>query len=102
MDESVLFFHTIYPLSFFGFGYPFSKGSYKSWIKLSRDDHGLKELYGINRWIHVCFGYRKRDGFVVVVRVCTVENSDTDIGKVLIKEFTRMVKLLVVMKQILK
>ncbi len=39
---------------------------------------------------------------MVVVRVCTVENSDTDIGKVLIKEFTRMVKLLVGMKQILK
>ncbi len=65
----MLFFFTLYPLSFFGFGYPFAKGSHKSWIKLSRDAHGIRELYGVNRWIHVCLAYRKSDGFIMVMRV---------------------------------
>ncbi len=69
VGKGLLFWLTIYPMSFFGFGWPFALGSHKAWIKLSRDEQGIKELYGVNKWIHVCFGYRKSDGFIIAIRV---------------------------------
>ncbi len=35
--------------SFFGFGWPRAAGSYKSWMLQFRDDHGKKEVWGVNR-----------------------------------------------------
>ncbi len=57
------------PNAFLGFGYPEEKGAYKSWILQSRDAHGTRELFGANRWMHICFAYQKKTGFVKVLRV---------------------------------
>ncbi len=60
----MLYFELNYPNSFFAFGYPRQAGSYKSWIVQFRDAHGKKELWGANRWIHLCLEYEKSTGFV--------------------------------------
>ncbi len=65
----MLYFELNYPNSFFAFGYPRQAGSYKSWIVQFRDAHGKKELWGANRWIHLCLAYEKSTGFVKIVRV---------------------------------
>ncbi len=58
-----------YPNSFTAFGHPKTKGSYTSWIIQFKDDYGKQELWGANRWIHICFAYEKKTGYVKVVRV---------------------------------
>ncbi len=57
------------PNSFFGYGYPRKRGAFKSWILQARDAHGTRELFGANRWTHVCLAYQKKNGFVKVIRV---------------------------------
>ncbi len=69
----LLFSQINFPNSFFGFGHPRKFGSFKSWILQFKDAHGTKELWGANRWIHICLAYEKSTGFVKVVRV----SSDT-------------------------
>ncbi len=57
------------PNSFFGFGNPKAKGSYGSFLLHAKDEHGPMELFGIDRWTHVCLAYEKDPGTVKVFRV---------------------------------
>ncbi len=67
----MLFFKINVPNSFFGFGFPRAKGSFFSGVLQARDDFGVRELFGTNRWIHVCLAYDKIKGLINVVRVST-------------------------------
>lgn len=73
----MLFFKIMQPNSFFGFGYPQRRGSYKSWILQSRDAHGIRELFGANRWMHICLAYEKSTGTVRVIRVTNFGSCST-------------------------
>ncbi len=58
--------------SFLTFGHPKEEGSFGSLMLLSEDEHGEKELFAANRWMHLCFSYQKKDGLLTVVRVCSL------------------------------
>ncbi len=57
-----------YPHSWFGFGYPRAHGSYKAYL-LSDADLKNYEVWTANQWMHLCLAYRKRDGWVKVIKV---------------------------------
>ncbi len=71
----LIWFKIFYPNSFIGFGYPKSEGSYGSWLLHSKDEHGAKELFGIDRWMHACFVYKKDPGTISVTRVSPVDRE---------------------------
>ena len=66
-DFNLLWFDASFPYSFFGFGHPRKKGSYKSFLirDPERDDF---EVWATNRWSHVCLSYEKRTGHLRIVK----------------------------------
>ncbi len=58
----------MHPLSFFSFGHPREKGSYKSYL-LKDPDNGEYEIWSTYKWSSVCFSYGSKDGFVQFVKV---------------------------------
>ncbi len=50
------------------FGYPKKNGSYATSL-INDPRTGEYDVWGTNRWSHVCFSYRKKDGFTLLVKV---------------------------------
>ncbi len=62
--------------SFVGFGWPMERGSYKSWMLEFHDDHGKKDTWEANHWMHICLAYQKREGRVKVIKVSLLISCD--------------------------
>ncbi len=65
---SLFYFQVSYPKNFFGFGHPVAEGSFKSFL-LQDADTDEWEIWATNQWTHLCFAYRKRDGYLKVIKV---------------------------------
>jgi len=57
-----------YPMSFFAWGFPRKRGSYKSFF-LHDVENGNWEIWATNRWIHLCLAYEKKTGFLKIIKV---------------------------------
>ncbi len=58
-----------YDNSLFVFGHPVAHGSFRLWTLRDEDAHGEKPLWHVDRWTHVCFGYKKNEGRFTFIRV---------------------------------
>ncbi len=66
-DFNMMWFAASYPNTFFGFGHPRVKGSYKSMFVRDPSRSGF-EVWETNRWSHVCFSYEKKNGYIRMVK----------------------------------
>ncbi len=81
---NLLYLRAAYPKNFFGFGYPKVRGSFKSYL-LQDPETDEWEIWATSRWIHVCIAYRKRDGFLKVIKdgkPLNVNGPDKDLTQV--------------------
>jgi len=67
----MLWLDATFPYSFFGFGHPIAKGSYKSYLIRDPDRAGF-EVWATNRWSAFCLSYEKENGHLRIVKVWNV------------------------------
>jgi hypothetical protein len=66
----LLWFGAEYPASFFGFGYPRKRESYKSWLLQDpSDNRNWQILWKTNAWTHICFAFNGHTQHVRFVKV---------------------------------
>ncbi len=87
----LLWLRANYPRTWTGFGHPQAEGSFRSWLVLSRDPHGLRPLWAAGKWTHLCLGYSKATGEFKIIRDgerldVTKEGPDPDFTGVEIPE----------------
>ena len=67
-EFSLMWFGTMYPVSFFGFGYPRTYTSFNNWLLKDPVTESF-QVWTPNQWSHVCFSYDSQTAYVRMVKV---------------------------------